>query len=129
MTRVPTAVATALTAALLIAMPATAAQPANPFVARLLAMNDLQRRAVLRGALGDSGERCRRVEVAQARGPYHNLFMWSVRCSPSGDFGMFVGPDGSVQVRTCGDLAKLGLPACGLPAALPPAGTKTAAKR
>ncbi|MDB5684442.1 MAG: hypothetical protein JWM75_2140 [Sphingomonas bacterium] len=112
MKRIPIALA-----ALAIAVPAVAQPPRNPFVERLRAMDDLQRRAVLRGALVNSGQRCGRADTAVQRGRYRNLAMWSVRCTPGGDYGIFIGPDGTAQVRPCADLVKLALPACALPPA------------
>jgi len=106
-----------LAAAALIVPPIAApalAQPANSYADRLSRLDDLQRRAVLRGAVVNSGQRCGRVEIAEPRGRLRNLTMWAVRCSPGDDFGVFVGPDGSAQVRTCTDLAKLRLPTCRL---------------
>ena len=94
---------------------ASAAPPVNSFAERLRSLDDLQRRAVLRGALVSSGQRCGRVETAIPRSRYRNLTMWSARCAPGGDYGIFIGPDGSAQVRTCEDLAKLKLTNCGLP--------------
>jgi hypothetical protein len=97
-----------------VAAPAIA-QPATPSYAdRLARLDDLQRRAVLRGAVVNSGQRCGRVEIAAPRGRLRNLVMWAVRCTPGDDFGVFIGPDGSAQVRTCSDLAKLRLPTCRL---------------
>jgi hypothetical protein len=42
--------------------------------------------------------------------------MWSARCDRGGDYAVYIGPDGSVQVRPCADAAKLKLPACRIPA-------------
>ena len=111
----------ALLVAIALAAP-VAAQPAASFAERLSGLSDVQRRAVLRGALVNSGERCGRVDRADPRGRYRNLVIWNVRCVPGGDYGVFVGPDGSAQIRTCTDLAKLRLPPCALPpaAAAPP---------
>ena len=89
-------------------------QSANSFADRLSKLEDLPRRAALRGALVNSGQRCGRVEIAAPRGRLRNLAMWTARCAPGGDYGIFIGPDGSAQVRTCEDLAKLRLPTCGL---------------
>jgi len=98
---------------------AAAPPPAGTYSARLRALPDLQRRAALRAAINDSGQRCGRVEVGEPVGRLRNLVMWNVRCTPGGDYGAFIGPDGSVQVRTCSDLAKLKLPTCRLPPAKP----------
>lgn len=99
---------------------ATAAAPAvalppNPYVERMQALGDAQRRAVLRGAIVNYGQRCGRVGPAVFRGTLKNLTMWSIRCTPGGDYGVFVGPDGTAQVRTCDDMATLKLPTCQLP--------------
>lgn len=90
--------------------------PANSYAERLSRLDDLQRRAALRGALVNSGQRCGRIDAAAPSGRLRNLVMWSARCTPGGDYGIFIGPDGSAQVRTCSDLVKLRLPACHLPA-------------
>jgi hypothetical protein len=108
-------------AAIVSATTAAAAPPPNSFSERLRALPDLQRRAALRAAINDSAGSCGRVEAAELVGPYRNLVMWNVRCTRGGDYGLFIGPDGSVQVRTCDDLAKLKLPTCRLPAAAPAA--------
>ncbi len=97
------------------AAPAAAAPPPNPYVQRMQAMGDAQRRAVLRGAIVNYGQRCGRVGPAVFRGTLKNLTMWSIRCTPGGAYGVFVGPDGTAQVRTCEDMAKLKLPTCNLP--------------
>ena len=101
--------------ALTIAAAPAAALPPNPYVERMNAMSDAQRRAVLRGAIVNYGQRCGRVGPAQFRGTLKNLTMWSIRCAPGGDYGVFVGPDGTAQVRSCEDLARLHLPTCRLP--------------
>jgi len=110
-------------AGLALHAPATAQQPtANSFSDRLERLDELQRYASLRAVLANSGQVCRRVESAQRRGNLRNLSMWAVRCTPTGDYGVFIGPDGSAQVRSCADIAQLKLPTCGLkprPAAAP----------
>lgn len=106
----------AILAATAMTAPAVAAQPPNPFSDRLQKLDELRRHAVLRRAILDSGEACKRVERAGINGRYKNLMMWSARCTPGGDYALFIGPDASVQVRSCKDQVKLGLPACRLPA-------------
>jgi hypothetical protein len=106
--------ATALLAALVIATPALA-QPANPFSDRLKQLSELQRHSVLRRAILDSEQPCKRVEQSAIRGRYKNLIMWTARCVPGGDYALFIGPDASVQVRSCPTLKQLGLPTCSLP--------------
>lgn len=92
-------------------------QPANMFSDRLQRLNELQRHSVLRRAILDSGEACKRVDRAAISGRYKNLVMWTARCTPGGDYGVYLGPDASVQVRPCADGPKLGLPPCRLPVA------------
>lgn len=96
--------------------PAAAATKANPYSDQLAKLSELQRRAVLRRAILDSGEQCKRVDKAGRTGTHGNLIMWSARCSSGGDYAVYIGPDGSVQVRPCADAAKLKLPACRIPA-------------
>jgi hypothetical protein len=102
-------------AALAAAAPVPASPPANPFSERLQRLDELRRHTVLRRAVLDSGEPCKRVDQAGISGRYKNLVMWTARCVPGGDYAVFIGPDASVQVRDCAELAKLGLPACRLP--------------
>ena len=101
--------------AMLLAVPATAApvNTANPFNAKLMALKLADRQGALSRAIVDDGQRCGRLTKSAYRGPYGNLGMWVATCKPGGDFAVFTGPDGSVQVRPCGNLAALKLPACG----------------
>lgn len=89
----------------------------NPFNERLRALDPLDRVAALRRSVTSAGERCTRVTFYRDEGAYNNLGRWSVRCTPGGDYGVFLGPDASVQVRTCETMAELKLPACNLPPA------------
>jgi len=100
---------------LLLTAPALAApvDTANPFNAKLLQLRPADQQGALSRAIVDDGNHCGRVTSSAYRGPYGNLGMWVVRCKPGGDFGVFTGPDGSVQVRPCADLVRLKLPACG----------------
>lgn len=105
--------------AVAIASPALAAPPVNTFNQRLQQLDKPRQAAALRSAIVDSGERCGRIDPPVYRGPYKNMYLWAARCVPGGDYALYLGPDGSVQVRDCGEAAKLGLPACGLPPAKP----------
>jgi len=104
----------AMMAACLSVAPA-GAQTADAYSNRLLKLNVLQRHSVLRRAILDSGEACKRVDRAAVSGRYKNLVIWTARCTPGGDYGVFVGPDASVQVRQCAQTKALGLPPCRLP--------------
>jgi hypothetical protein len=104
-----------LLAAALIATPLSAVTLANPASDQLAKLGSLQRRGALRGALLDSGYTCLRVERAAIQGPWKNMIMWRAQCSltdPRFDYGIFVGPDTSIQARPCADMAELKLPAC-----------------
>lgn len=103
----------AMAAAAVITMPLPAvAQAGNAFSQKLRSLPDLQRRAVLRRAVLDSGQRCKRVDTGALKGRYKNLIMWTATCNPGGSYGVFIGPDGSVQVRPCADMRTLKLPSC-----------------
>lgn len=104
-------------AAVLAVAPGMASQPANPFSERLQRLDELRRHSVLRRAVLDSGEPCKRVERAGISGQYKNLVIWTAHCVPGGDYAVFIGPDASVQVRDCAEVSKLGLPACRVPSA------------
>ena len=102
-------------AAALLAVPAAAAPPVNAYHQRILRMDDATRNGVMRRAVTDNGERCGRLDRASYRGRYRNLEMWAVRCTPGGDYGVFIGADASVQVRACDTLRELRLPPCEAP--------------
>lgn len=102
-----------LAAALLVApLAARPPSPAKAYSDRLASLTDIQRRAALRRAILDSGEKCVRVEQAGYQGPYRNLEMWVARCTGAIDYGAFIGPDGSVQVDGCAHLVTVKWPAC-----------------
>ena len=88
---------------------------ANPYAERLARLPDIQRKGTMRRAVLDDGQYCHTVELVGRRGHWRNLDMWQVRCDRGADYGVFLGPDGSVQVRPCRDLAQLRLPRCALP--------------
>ena len=115
-------IATAALAVLFAAAPVLAQAPRPPasgpntFSDRLMKLDDLRRRSVLRRAILDNGLTCDRVVAGGPRGRWRNLVMWTARCGKGGPYGVFLGNDGSVQVRPCADLATLKLPTCRLPA-------------
>ena len=83
---------------------------------RLHKLDDLNRAIALKRALYDSGYTCKRVESSGFVTAFKNLDMWTARCvdtkGASRDWAIFAGPDGSVQVRDCQDVARFGMPAC-----------------
>ena len=74
--------------------------------------NDLNRAIGLKRAIRDAGYRCQRVTRSGYVGEYENLDMWMANCDEQRDWAVFVGPDGSAQVRDCVDVERFGLPRC-----------------
>ena len=74
--------------------------------------NDLNRAIALKRAIYDSGYRCGRIARSGYVGDYENLEMWMASCADGRDWAIFIGPDGSAQVRDCKDVAEVGLPQC-----------------
>ena len=103
-------------------------QPRQPIVVRseaqdqLHQFDDLTRAIALKRAIHASGSNCKRVETSGYVQEYKNLSMWMASCDDKQEWAIFVGPDGSAQVRPCGDLAELGLPRCVIKTAAPKAG-------
>ena len=105
----------ALSAAALLAGSSVAqvrSQTAKSYSDALAALQDIPRRAALRRAILDSGEKCVRVEKSAYQGPYKNLEMWVATCTGNLAYGAFIGPDGTVQVSDCAYLVKVKWPAC-----------------
>ena len=84
----------------------------SPFVDQLKGLSELNRGLALRRAIQDSGSACKKVEQSGYQEDYKNLSMWTVRCSDTKDWAIFIAPNGDVQVRKCTDAAQLQLPAC-----------------
>lgn len=100
-------------------------KPSSEYVDKLKALSELNRGLALRRAVQDDGGRCKRVERSGYQEDYKNLSMWSLRCSDTGDWAVFIAPNGDVQTRKCADLAELKLPVCrvdALPAQAPSEG-------
>lgn len=90
---------------------------ANPVSDQLKGLNEVYRYLGLRRAMVDNGQRCKRVDRGAYQQEYKTMAMWTAHCTDTGDWAIFIAPNASVQVRRCGNLAKIGLPACRLPAA------------
>jgi len=112
-----------LIAAALAALPIQAVTIANPASDQMAHLSVIARKGALRAALLDSGVRCERVEKTAIQGPWANTVMWRVKCAgdPRYDYAVFVGPDASVQVRYCAEMAELKLPRCRPFSSNPPA--------
>jgi len=66
----------------------------------------------LKRALYDSGYECKRVTKTGFVGEYKNMDIWKTSCADGRDWAVFIGPDGSAQIRDCKDVAAVGLPEC-----------------
>lgn len=75
----------------------------------------------LRRALYDSGRTCQTVTEAGYVQEYGNLSMWTASCKSGRSYAVFVGPDGSAQVRDCQEMETLRLPACKIAQPVKPA--------
>ncbi|HVF84190.1 MAG TPA: hypothetical protein VM913_08485 [Sphingomicrobium sp.] len=75
-------------------------------------LDEMNRNIGLKRAIQDSGLRCRRVLQSGYVQEHNKLSMWTASCDDKRSWGIFVGPDGSAQVRPCAEMAKLGLPEC-----------------
>jgi hypothetical protein len=91
---------------------ATQVRAANPTSDALKGMTELYRHLGLRRAIVDNGQKCKKVDRGGYQEDYKNMAMWTAHCTDSGDWAIFIAPDGSVQVRRCGNLDRLGLPQC-----------------
>lgn len=79
---------------------------------RLHELDDMARDIGLKRAIIASGLRCKRVTKSGYVQEYNKLSMWMASCDDKRDWAIFVGADGSAQVRPCVDMKQLGLPEC-----------------
>lgn len=91
-------------------------RPANEFADRLRSLSEFNRGLALRRAVQDTGQPCKRAVASASQEDYKNLSVWTLRCT-DGEYALFIAPNADVQVRTCADVATLGLPECRLPEA------------
>ena len=95
-------------------------QPKQPIVVRseaqdqLHQLDEMNRAITLKRAIYASGYACKRIARSGYVQEHENLSMWAANCDDKREWAIFVGPDGSAQVRPCKDLAQLGLPACAI---------------
>ncbi len=75
-------------------------------------LDDMNRDIALTRAILASGLRCKRVVRSGYVTEYNKLSMWQADCDDKRSWGIFVGPDGSAQVRPCTDNARFKLPEC-----------------
>ena len=79
---------------------------------RLHKLSEPNLKIALRRAIYDSGSACQRVESAGYVQEYGNLSMWTASCGDKRSWAVFVGPDGTAQIRRCEEVEQLKLPAC-----------------
>lgn len=75
-------------------------------------LDTMNRDIGLKRAIQDSGMPCKRVTKSGYVQEYNTLSMWSATCADKREWAIFVGPDGSAQVRPCEDEERLKLPPC-----------------
>lgn len=75
-------------------------------------LSEEYRHVALRRAIYDAGRTCKTVTKSGYVQEYGNLSMWTASCDGGKNWAIFVGPDGSVQVRDCRETEQLKLPAC-----------------
>ena len=98
---------------------------ANPVSDQLKTLSPPTRNLGLYRAIRDNGRRCKRVDEGAYQQQYKTMAMWAARCSDSGDWAVYIAPNGDAQVSPCAHAAELGLPQC---RALPAAGAKAPAR-
>jgi hypothetical protein len=103
-------------------------RPANPMSDQLKGMAPLYRDLGLYRALRDSGQRCKKAENGAYQQEYKNLAMWTVHCTDTGDWALFIAPNGDVQARRYAEAQELKLPACKPAAAAASAAAKAPAR-
>src|SRR4028118_1402383 len=75
-------------------------------------LSDMNRDIALKRAILASGLRCKRVVRSGYVTEFKKLSMWQAHCDDNRSWGIFVGADGSAQVRPCSDNARFKLPEC-----------------
>ena len=85
---------------------------ANPHSDQLKALSEPTRFLGLYRALRDNGQRCKRVDRGQYQQQYKSMAMWTAHCTDTGDYALYIAPNGDVQVSACKAALELGLPEC-----------------
>ena len=85
---------------------------ANPHSDQLKALSEPTRYLGLYRALRDNGQRCKRVDRGAYQQQYKTMAMWTAHCTDSGDWAIYIAPNGDVQVEPLRDAQELGLPEC-----------------
>src|SRR5918997_2889290 len=85
---------------------------ANPHSDQLKALSEPTRHLGLYRALRDVGQRCKRVDRGAYQQQYKSMAMWTANCTDSGDWALYIAPNGDVQASPCAHAKELGLPEC-----------------
>ena len=85
---------------------------ANPTSEGLTKLPELYRFLGLRRAIVDNGQRCKKVDRGHFQQDYKSMAMWTANCTDTGEWAIFIAPNGNVQVRRCGNLPRINLPTC-----------------
>src|SRR5205085_7941596 len=94
---------------------APAIRATNTYSDGLKNLSELYRYLGLRRATVDNGQRCKKVILGAYQEEYKSMALWTARCTDTGDWSIFLAPNGQVQVSPCADAATLHLPICRLP--------------
>ena len=70
---------------------------------QLKALSEPTRNLGLYRAIRDNGRRCKRVDQGAYQQQYKTMAMWTARCSDTGDYALYIAPNGDVQVSPCKD--------------------------
>ena len=84
----------------------------SPEQDQLHQLDGIYRDIAMKRAIVASGLRCKRVTRSGYVTEHNRLSMWSATCDDGRDWAIFVGPDGTAQVRPCKDMAQFKLPTC-----------------
>jgi hypothetical protein len=85
---------------------------ANPYSDQLKGLSEPTRHLGLYRALRDNGQRCKRVDRGGYQQQYKTMAMWTAHCTDSGDWAIYIAPNGDVQVSQCRHAGELKLPQC-----------------
>jgi hypothetical protein len=94
----------------------TQVSAANPHSEQLKGMTPLYRNLALKRAIADNNQRCKRVDRGAYQQQYKTMAMWAVHCTDTGDWAIYIAPNGDVQVSRCKYARQLALPECRVPA-------------
>lgn len=75
-------------------------------------LSEMNQKIALRRAIYDAGATCPRVDEAGYVQEYGNLSVWTASCSNGQSWAVFIGPDGTAQLRRCEHVEQLNLPRC-----------------